>query len=434
MDVLTETHPYGEHPAQTLTIRRLPVEPIPCGIPEPRPGLLMVPGDFWTEPGDLGEWPEKFAQAGYVTLTVSYRQGPDAPWPAGRDDVLAALNWARTNAAALNLDPERIVAFGTATGGHLAASLGTLAGPPAPSAPRAVVGIDGSDPSGRTATLTVDNTQITIDGWVDPALKGFIALSAPLDPLRAYTTAATASGAWAEQQARLGEAAAALAGCTPDGTLPDVACHGTWQDMRVAAHASGPDTDAPALLVHFSDDLVPAEHAEDYRAAQLNQGATANDVQVYVVKGRGHGLDGMAAPGIEPVVRAWLNARLGASTAPTPCEPVPVPAPSGGCCGGGTCGGPGQSDTPGEPGPVDLPMPPPCGGEGPAAPAPEPAPSGGCCGGGACGGPGQSDGGPVSVPAPAPCEAPVDPQSPPPCGGEGPAAPAGVGGCCGSRV
>src|SRR5690606_27739237 len=127
-----------------------------------------------------------------------------------------------------------------------------------------------------------------------------------------------------------------LAGCTPDG---DAACHDVWQDLRAVTHASGPVLDAPALLVHFSDDLVPAAHAEEYRAAQLARGATANDVQLYVVKGQGHGLDGMAAPGIEPLVRAWLNARLGAAAAPSPCGPVDTPTPApvpvpGGCCGG----------------------------------------------------------------------------------------------------
>ncbi|RZF02838.1 alpha/beta hydrolase [Streptomyces albidoflavus] len=358
MDVLTETHPYGNHPRQLLTVRYVPAEPVPCGIPERRAGLLMIHGGYWAQQSGMGTWPEEFARAGYVTLAPTYRLNTDAPWPACRDDVLAALDWARDNADLFHLDPHRIAALGSSAGGHLAASIGAL---PGARTPRAVAHHAPEDPEGRSVVLQLDNRE------QPQGLKGFVALSPPLNPALAWTDGADPVGTWADKRTRLRDEAARLAGCAP------TECSDVWADMAVASHASGPAADAPALLVHYSDDLVPASHSEEYRTAQQHRGAAASDVQLYVVKGRGHGMQAMEAPGIEPLIRAWLHARL--APVPVPCGPVeqpgPVP-PAGGCCGGGADG-----PVPVPCGPVEQPgpVPPAGGGEGPAAPGP----IGGCC-------------------------------------------------------
>lgn len=352
MDVLTETHPYGDHPRQLLTVRYVPAEPVPCGIPERRAGLLMIHGGYWAQQSGMGTWPEEFARAGYVTLAPTYRLNADAPWPACRDDVLAALDWARDNADLFHLDPHRIAALGSSAGGHLAASIGAL---PGARPPRAVAHHAPEDPEGRSVVLQLDNREQT-QGDSATLLKGFVALSPPLNPALAWTDGADPVGTWADKRTRLRDEAARLAGCAP------TECGDVWADMAVASHASGPAADAPALLVHYSDDLVPASHSEEYRTAQQHRGAAASDVQLYVVKGRGHGMQAMEAPGIEPLIRAWLHART--VPVPVPCGPVeqpgPVP-PAGGCCGGGADG--------------PVPVPPAGGGEGPAAPGP----AGGCC-------------------------------------------------------
>ena len=69
----------------------------------------------------------KFAQQGYVAMTVSYRLAPKYQFPAAVHDTKAAVRWARANAAKYKIDPTRIGATGGSAGGHLAQFLGVTA-------------------------------------------------------------------------------------------------------------------------------------------------------------------------------------------------------------------------------------------------------------------------------------------------------------------
>jgi acetyl esterase/lipase len=97
---------------------------------EHRPVLLFVHGGGFVM-GDKGgdAWPNAAvgrmaAEAGFVGAVMNYRLAPDHAWPAGSQDVGAAVGWLRADAARHGGDPDRIVLCGTSAGAvHLAGYL-----------------------------------------------------------------------------------------------------------------------------------------------------------------------------------------------------------------------------------------------------------------------------------------------------------------------
>lgn len=101
----------------------------PAARPErAMPVVLFVPGDGYVggaknRPGvpfyqNVGVF---FARNGVVGITMNYRLAPKAPWPAGGEDVAAALHWVKQNISKFGGDPERIFMFGQSAGGTHAA-------------------------------------------------------------------------------------------------------------------------------------------------------------------------------------------------------------------------------------------------------------------------------------------------------------------------
>ncbi|MDZ4850269.1 MAG: alpha/beta hydrolase fold domain-containing protein [Pirellulaceae bacterium] len=72
---------------------------------------------------------EHFAKLGLVSIRVEYRKRKiDNVLPdKAVEDAKSAMRWVRSNAERLGIDPNRIVACGGSSGGHLAASVATLA-------------------------------------------------------------------------------------------------------------------------------------------------------------------------------------------------------------------------------------------------------------------------------------------------------------------
>lgn len=94
----------------------------------PRPVMVFVHGGGFIG-GDkitpnpaiydnVGAWAVRH---GMVGVNITYRLAPAHPWPAGSEDLAAAVQWVRGNIAAHGGDPARVYAMGQSAGGaHVA--------------------------------------------------------------------------------------------------------------------------------------------------------------------------------------------------------------------------------------------------------------------------------------------------------------------------
>jgi len=70
-------------------------------------------GDF--QPDNMTLWA---ARQGMVGVNINYRLAPANPWPAGAQDLAAAIAWTRDNIARYGGDPNRIVLWGHSAGAN----------------------------------------------------------------------------------------------------------------------------------------------------------------------------------------------------------------------------------------------------------------------------------------------------------------------------
>jgi acetyl esterase/lipase len=95
----------------------------------PAPVAMFVHGGSWSG-GDKASYEgaheiAALVSRGYLVASVNYRLAPQYVFPAQIEDVKCAVRYLRAGASSLNIDPNRIGAWGTSAGGQLVSLLGT---------------------------------------------------------------------------------------------------------------------------------------------------------------------------------------------------------------------------------------------------------------------------------------------------------------------
>ncbi len=113
----------GSHESQRMDVS------VPSDAHErPLPVGVYIHGGGWNG-GDKSRAPNldrvrnELLGRGYVVVSLNYRLGRTAKWPAQIEDVKCAIRHLRSHAADYGLDPDLIGAWGGSAGGHLAAML-----------------------------------------------------------------------------------------------------------------------------------------------------------------------------------------------------------------------------------------------------------------------------------------------------------------------
>ncbi|CAM2802550.1 alpha/beta hydrolase [Rariglobus hedericola] len=196
----------------------------------PFPGVLLIYGGGW-KPSDnryqMKSIAKQLAARGYVVMNAAYRGAPAFTYPAPVEDLREALRWLHAHADEYRLRTDRVATFGYSAGGHLAALVGLMDGPPELRVQAIVAG-------GAPSDLT-----LYPGGDLVPAFLG--------------------------------------------GTIDQIPA--TFREASPINHISAGSP--PVFLYHAGNDkLVPTEHAVRFEAALTAAGVSHEPV--YWIKNRGH--------------------------------------------------------------------------------------------------------------------------------------------------
>jgi acetyl esterase/lipase len=131
---------YGPSPMEVANI-------YPSSTPQ-SPIVILIHGGGWRNQGPLGrlEWPARGLQRqGFTVLEINYDQDSllATAFPLEPTDLIAAVRWAKANAAGYNGNPSDVVLVGGSAGGHLAALVAERLDSTSPGAIRGVVTLSG---------------------------------------------------------------------------------------------------------------------------------------------------------------------------------------------------------------------------------------------------------------------------------------------------
>ena len=231
--------------------------------------------------GDLNALLEGLKR-GYALVSINYRFSDQATFPAQIHDVKAAIRFIRANAAAYRLDPDRIAAWGSSSGGHLAALAGTSGDVKA----LEDLSLGNPDQSSRV--------QAVVD-WFGPI--DFLSMEAPKEDQGSNREMARPAAGKATDPI-----SAKLLGASPS-EAPGI------------ARRSNPETyitpDAPPFLIQHGtkDPLVPTQQAVNF-AKKLEKVLGRDKVRLILLPGAKHGGPPFDAPENVKQVLDFLDEKL----------------------------------------------------------------------------------------------------------------------------
>ncbi|MEW4452470.1 alpha/beta hydrolase fold domain-containing protein [Bremerella sp. JC817] len=234
---------------------------------KPLPVLVLIHGGGW-QSGSRGPYLSKalplVRDGEFAAVSIGYRLTGRASWPAQIHDCQAGLRWVKANAEKYNLDPEKIVVWGSSAGGHLVAMLGVSA--------------DAKELDGKLGPHTDQTLEVA----------GVVDFFGPAN------------------MATMGEPEGFQRHNDPESPESKLLGGAVLENLEVAKAAS-PQTyvskgDAPFLILHGTKDgTVPFQQSVDFHAALTEAGVESTFVPV---NGAGHGFGG---PEVDQRVRDFLD-------------------------------------------------------------------------------------------------------------------------------
>ena len=238
---------------------------LPDDRSKPVPIVIFVHGGGWKNGSRKSG--EKTAawltEHGFAVASIDYRLTDVAQWPAQIEDCYEAVLWLRNNSDKYQIDPQRVGAWGTSAGGHLAALLGTRKDP-------------------RKQAFEIQS----VCDWFGPSEL----LTMPPNNV--------GNGRTAEDVANSN--GAKLLGATVRD-VPEMA-----RDASALDHVTSDD--APFLIMHGDQDPgVPLEQSQKLHAKLINSGVPS---RLHIVKGAGHGGKEFATPESRAIVADFFKRTL----------------------------------------------------------------------------------------------------------------------------
>jgi acetyl esterase/lipase len=222
------------------------------------------------------EYAQRFAQAGYTVFVISHRATPRFRHPAQIEDAQRAVRFVRFHAPEYGVDPARVGAWGSSSGGHLAELLATQDG----------VGDAGdADPVNRLSAK----------------VRAVVTLFAPSDLPALFSKTVRTGALTALMGFEYLDPSMRRPGTVLDNEFENVEYRRASPITYVTAD------DPPTLLIHGDqDDVVPLDQSERLEKALREAGVR---VSLIKVSGGKHG-ENFQLPKDDPRARGFLDAAV----------------------------------------------------------------------------------------------------------------------------